>query len=380
MYLIQRRILTKIVTQTLLVFAFVGVIVTTTQVLNQVFRLIDASSNLMVALKMFAYLIPTISVSVLPLAFLIACVNTYDQMDEAKESVILLGTGAHPATSLVPAGLIAVLLSGLVLVLSLFVEPTSNRVVRETIDGLRFDALKIIAGNGVLREVQRDLYIRGGGYRDDGLIDGLFILDRRNPAEETSYVAQTGEFVERDGRVYLLLYNGNIQVRDRTDSSVHRVNFRTYEAEPTSILDDPDSGGRLQPRQTSTAALQEMLNGETQTRFTTSAMRKELVRRYTDWLYPLVFFSVCAFLVLRQVPGRETSRWRLPIAVLVGFLIKATGLTILGSAGSGGFAATASFLLPSMAAALLLALALVKATRGHFSLRPPGRPPVPARA
>lgn len=364
MYLIQRRILIKIVAQTLFVFAFVGVIVTTTQVLNQVFRLIDASSNLWVALEMFVFLIPTITVSVLPIAFLIACINVYDRMDEDRESVILIGTGAHPVFRIVPAGVLALVLSGLIAVLSLFVEPAANHTVRTTIDSLKYDMLKVIAGNGSLQKVQDGLFIRGGGYNEEGLIDGLFILDRRDPAEEVSYVAQTGEFIEGNADVLLKLYNGSIQMRNTETDEVHRIRFGTYETEPQMFLEEPDRMG-IRPRQTSTGDLRGMASGTEGLRYPMSSVRKELIRRYTDWLYPLVFFSLAAFLVLRTRPSREGPRWRLPVAVLAGFLIKALGLVLLGNAGVSAVAATASYVMPVTVAALLLGLALVRATVGR---------------
>ena len=370
MHLIQWRILWKIVAQTLFVFCFVGVIATTTQVLNQVLRMIDASSSLWVAVQMFAFLVPTITVSVLPLAFLIACINVYDQMDEHRETVILTGAGAHPGFALVPAGLVAGALAGLILFLSLQVEPAANRSVRDTINSLKFDALKIIAGNGVLSEVQDGLFIRGGGYDEDGNIDGLFILDRRNPAEEVSYVAQSGQFIEDAESVQLVLFNGSIQIRDVAADSVHRIRFGRYETEPDALFQEP-SNASYRPRQTGTAELQQMLSAQDNRFYTLGSMQKELIRRYSDWLYPLVFASIVAFIVLSTRPSRTGARWRLPTAVLTGFVTKALGLVLLGAAGSSGFAAVASFAMPLTLVVVLLALALLRATRGRALVRRP---------
>ncbi|MFN3145752.1 MAG: LptF/LptG family permease [Paracoccaceae bacterium] len=378
MYLIQRRILAKMLSQTLFVFCFVGVIVTTTQVLNQVFRLIDASSNLLVALEMFAFLIPTITVTVLPLAFLIACINVHDRMDEDRETVILSGTGAHPAFILLPAGVLAAALSGLVLAISLYVEPWGNRMGSDIKNALTFDALKIIAGNGVLREVQPGLFIRGGGYDESGQIDGLFILDRRAADEEVSYVAERGAFFETEAGVILRLYDGSIQIRDADGQTVHKVRFGRYEAEPRTLFQEP-SGQSYRPRQTTTAELVRMVAEEDNRQYTISSMRKELIRRWTDWLYPLVYFAIVAFLVLRTRPSREGARWRLPVAVLTGFVIKAGGLVLLGSAGTSGAAATASFAMPAGVVAGLLALAFLQATRGRRPrVRSPAGGPAPA--
>ncbi|PRX37854.1 Lipopolysaccharide export LptBFGC system, permease protein LptF [Meinhardsimonia xiamenensis] len=369
MYLFQRLKFRKMLGHTASVFAFTGVIVTTTQVLNQLFRLIDASAQLTVVLKMYLFLVPTITVSVLPLAYLIAAMHVFDQMDEDRESVIILGAGAHPVFLLVPAGLLAAMLSLVVLCLSLFVEPLANRANRALIDGLTFDVVKVIAGDGSLKEVQKGLFIRGGGYDDERLIDGLFVLDRRNPGEEVVYVARKAEIVEPEqGQRFLRLLDGEIQIRDRRGNLIHRARFSEYVSEAGAIVTDR-SRASVGPRQTPTGELARMVATGDYGGFSPTAVRKELVRRYTDWLYPLAFFGICALLVSRSRFSREGLRWRLPLAVLAGFALKAAGLTILGSAGAGGLAAGFSYGLPAGAAALLVAAAMLSATRP----RRPGR-------
>lgn len=381
MYLIQRRELRAMLTQTLVVFAFVGVIISTTQVLNQLLRIIDAAAGLGVVLRMYLLVIPTITVSVLPLAYLIGAMSVFDRLDEDRESVIVVGAGVHPAFLLVPAAVLAAVLGGVILLVSLVVEPAANRLNREIIDGLTFDMLRVIAGDGALREVEPGLFVRGGGFDAEGRIDGVFVLDRRNPAEEVTYAARSGAFVEAPDpeggagavRTWLRLTDGEIQIRDRSGTVIHKARFHEYLAEPGAIVGEPGAAS-LGPRQTGTARLQDMLlTGETDG-FSEAAIRKELIRRYTDWLYPLAFFGICAFLVLRSRFTRREHRWRLPLALVAGLALKAAGLAVLGNAGAGGLAAGASYGLPVGAAALLVAAALLTASRAGRRRRARARP------
>jgi lipopolysaccharide export system permease protein len=226
-YLIQRKIFWQIIKQTALVYVFVAFIGATTQVLHQLYRMIDASSDLWVVAKFFLYMSPMITVSVLPLAFLIACMNAFDRMDENREAVIVMSAGSHPGFVLLPAALVALICSAIIFTLAIAVEPHANRKEYDTTNSLTLDAFKLIAGNGVLQEVDPGVFMRGGGFNEEGLIDGLFILDRRDSGEETSYFAELGEIIEEEGeRPYIKLINGTIQIRDTSVGSVYRFKAR----------------------------------------------------------------------------------------------------------------------------------------------------------
>ncbi|MBV0912354.1 LptF/LptG family permease [Anianabacter salinae] len=368
MTLIQRLVFRKIAVQTVLVFAFVGVIVTTTQVLNQLFRMIDASSSIWVAAQIYVYFLPTITVTVLPLAFLIACINVFDQVDDDRESIVLTGAGAPPRLLLVPAGLLALIVSAAVVTLSLFIEPRSERALQTTFNELTFDALKIIAGDGTLQQVMPSLFVRGGGVTPEGNINGIFILDRRNPNEETTYVAERGVFVEEDERTLLRLENGSIQIRASGARDANKIRFGRFVADPDEMF-GRTGGASYSVRQTLTSTLvQGVLNPGT-TGLAPPTLVKELVRRTSEWLYPVLFFGICAFLMMRSRFSRGSMRWRLPVAVLIGFAFKAVGLTVIGGApGSAAFIA-AAYLLPVLGAIVFLIAGLRHATQARRSRR-----------
>ncbi len=364
MTLIQRLLMRKIAVQTVLVFAFVGVIVTTTQVLNQLFRMIDASSSIWVAFRIYAFFLPTITVTVLPLAFLIACINVYDQVDDDRESVVLTSAGAPPFTVLLPAAILSVIVSGVVLALSMVIEPRSERALQTTFNELTFDTLKIIAGDGTLQQVMPNLFVRGGGVDDAGDINGIFILDRRNSAEETTYVAERGVFIEEEGETLLRLENGSIQVRDMDADESHKIRFGRYIADPDEMFGS-QGGASFNIRQTLTGELISGARDPSTISFAQSTVIKELIRRASEWLYPLMFFALVSYLVMRSRFSRGSMRWRLPVAVVGAFAIKAVGLVLIGAATTGYLMQVFAVAMPLLAAAGFLIAGYRSAYRPH---------------
>ena len=65
--------------------------------------------------------------------------------------------------------------------------------------------------------------------RDGNEIDNLLIHDLKNKNIPQTYIAQRGEFIS-DGNVKLLrLFNGNIQIFDKSDQRISEIEFDTYD-------------------------------------------------------------------------------------------------------------------------------------------------------
>jgi lipopolysaccharide export system permease protein len=341
MRVISRMIARRVAGRSFVVFSFVGVIILTTQVLNQASKLIEASTSLWLVAQLLALFVPTIAVVILPVAFLIAVIQTYDGMDENLEAAVVQASGAGPWTLLAPTVLMGAGVAAIVLLTSLFIEPAANRSVRDLLGAVQLDAIQIIATDGVLREVEPGLFVRGGARSGDGQIKGIFILDRRRASGEILYVAERGQLVREQGRIRLEIFNGTLLVRNRAGEEEQRVSFGKYITEPESLFGAVET--KFGARHASTVDLLQQLGAEKAPR-----ARSELVRRATDWLYPLVFVALAALLTSRAVPSRQAvfRRWRLPLAVLIGGGLRVLGLALVGPAGQSTVALGAAFAVP----------------------------------
>ena len=361
MNVIHRLVARRLVVLAAVILSFAVVIVASTQVLSQVFSIIDASGGVWAALVLLVLMLPKTVAAVLPLAWLVALVQTYESMRESRESVIVSAAGRAPLYLFRPAFLLSVLVALAMLASALFLEPRANRAMRQALYDLRYESLSIVARDSVLREVEDGLYVRGGPQDPDGTINGFFILDRRDRPAERLYVAETVRLTRKDGVPQLEMSNGRIHVRGADGQEAYSVAFRRCFTDPEDFFSDLP--GRFGATETSTAALVERVRAGRDGPRT----RGELVRRASEWLTPLAFAALAGWLVVRgQTRGaaaRGDLRGTMVIALGLGGVLRVASYVALGAAGDSAVAAVASFAVPLGAAALFGWLALA-ASRG----------------
>lgn len=341
MDLIQKSILQRIAARTLVIFFGVGFIVIATQILNQVTRIIDAREHIFIVFEFFLFFVPTITVSILPFALLIAIIQTFDTMEEDNEVAVVSAAGARPAFMLVPAAVLSVLLSAVILFVSLIVEPSANRKVRDLINSMKYNAIQIAAGSGALQEVERGLHVRIAEQGLNGSLERVFILDRRDEATERAYYAKHGWLLEVDGLNVLKLSDGTIQYRNRRSGGTNQIVFDNYLVDIESLF-SRSSDLRYRPRQTGTGVLLAAWRGGDPS----NSLQRELVRRFSDWLYPLAFFSIAAFAIVHTGFVRQTTGWRLSVSLVLAAALKVAGLVFIGRAGSSNITALVTLILP----------------------------------
>ncbi len=348
MKLLQWSIFKRMSVNTGITFLLLGAIATTTQVLNQLYQLIEASSDLTFALRLYAFLVPTVTVTILPVAFLIGAMGVFRSMEEDRESVIVSASGAPLWFVMKPAVLLGAIVSVIVFLVSTLVEPVANREVRNSVALLTADIAEYVASQGILTEIEQNLFVRGGTRSADGEIDGLFILDRRDPAQEIIYVAEGGRVAEDNNDLVLEMFGGAIHVRALETGKVHRFEFGSYLSSVPWFEGAETLAYR--PRETNTSVLVAAQAAGTELNFRMSEARSELVRRFTDWLYPAAYLGVGALVLILSRGRRFAYRWLLPMTLVVGVPVKAAGLAVIGSAGSQSWAIVASVAVPLLAA------------------------------
>src|SRR6056297_2885005 len=269
-------------------------------------------------------------------------------MEEDREAVIVAASGAPLSFVFKPAILLGAIVAATVLLVSAFVEPLANREVRNSIALLTTDIAEYVASQGILTEIEPGLFVRGGTRAADGQIKGLFILDKRDPAQEIIYIAEGGRVAEEDGDLVLEMFGGAIHVRATATGQVHRFEFGRYMSSVPWF--EGAEALAYRPRETTTPMLLASHLGGAEVGFRRSEARSELVRRFTDWLYPFAYLGVGAVVLILSRGNRFAYRWMMPVTLVAGVTVKAAGLAMIGSAGTAGWAVIAAFVLPVAAA------------------------------
>jgi len=369
MRLIDRLLLGRLILRTAAFFLLSALIVMTTQVLGEIFRIVESSGGLAVAFRLFSIVFPMITVSVLPIAFLFAMLITYGAMEQDRETGVLMASGVGPSAFLRPAAWLAGSIALLVLIFSLFVEPPANRALREMLEGLHYNALRLIVADGALREVAPDVFAHAGSAARDGEVGGVFILDRRDRVQQMLFLARGGQIAQDGQSMQLGLDEGLILLDDPSRVAPHSVRFGRFTGDAGGFF--PAAGQTLGPVQATTVELFAMLGAASSARTAPGAIRSELSRRLTDWIWPLVFFSVAAWAVVGNGVSRTARRWSLPGAVVIAGASRIVGVVVVNNAAASQAAAVAAFALPIGLVAMFLLLARRRAGRVGRAWRMP---------
>ena len=362
MALIQRMILRRLAQRMALAFALVGVIGVTTQVMIHVVEIVDGGAGAVLMVRMFVLLLPTVAVVILPVALLVALVQTFDGLDEGMETAVLRAAGAGPWFLVAPALWLGAGVAVVVLAMSLWLEPVANRGLTRIVSALKIDALGAFATDGVFRQLESGLFVRGGTEDADGWLNGLFLLDRRDPGHESLTLARTARLGREGGVPVIEMMDGSTEQRDAAGQVVLHIAFGRLTLSALDLLADLPPG--LRPRAADTASLLVSLGQERGP--PPRAERAELARRATDWLYVPAFLALGLWLVLRPVAEsrlRQAGMARLLTAVGIGLVLRLAGIALVSGAGDGGIVLLACVALPILAAAGFALLACRAATR-----------------
>lgn len=336
---------------TLVVFGFAAGMLVSSQVLNQTTHLIDASASPFTALWFFAGFLPSATVVILPIAFLVALTNTFTTMTDDNEATVLLAAGIHPARIVLPGFGLAAALSSLVLVISLWVEAPMNRRIDQTVQQLLSQAMTLLASDNTLREIDRGLFLRTGGTLAEGRISGVFLLDRRQWPAEKVYTAESASIEYVEGIPQFVMLEGVLLAQNSAGTELVTVNFRRFSVALSFLY--AQSATTDDPLRMDTGPLWTLWWEKDDRR-----ARAELARRASDWLYPIVFAALAAGVFFHNAArtGARDRRSRWPMLMVIGVagLFRALGLALLGKA-EGSLAATIGLIgLPLAAAGLAL--------------------------
>ena len=122
-----------------------------------------------------------------------------------------------------------------------YVAPESLRMLRRWITEVRADLVSNIVQPGRFTAIEQGLafYIRER--RPNGLLVGLLMDDRRDPAQRVTILAERGEMVKNENGNFLLLENGSIQRHETKQRDPNIVVFDRYAFDLSQFSGGPRS-------------------------------------------------------------------------------------------------------------------------------------------
>jgi lipopolysaccharide export system permease protein len=320
---IQRYLFRTAGSSFLVVQAVLTAVIWVTQALRQLDLMTDKGQTILVFLTITGLGLPFLTAVIAPVALFNAVLYALNKLNSDSELVVMSAAGISPRRLLAPFAALFLLVYGSVSVLYLEVMPRSFDAIQALTGRIHADFIANFARPGVFSELESGFIFHYRERGADGSLRGVFIQDRRDPEQISTYIADTGELVEKNGESFLLLMKGSTQrPHGAGDSSL--VTFEDYAIDLSQFIHPGD--GVLRPRERSTWAM--LFGTDPVPPQLLGQIRAELFDRFVT---PLYAFSagLIGFAALGEARTTRQGRgWAIGAAVLIFGSLRFLGIAL----------------------------------------------------
>jgi lipopolysaccharide export system permease protein len=211
MRLIDRYLFRQLLGPTLLATAALTAVAVLSQLLSGLDILVDQRQSPWVLAKITLLAMPQLIVMVLPVAVLVAALVAMNRLHTEQEIVICFSGGMSRWRVIAPAVELAAWLTLFSLILTLWVQPLSFRILRQTLEAVRADLVATMVKPGHFTHPVPGLTVYAQSVDDDGAIHNLFIDRDSGSGRDTTITAREGRLERRAGAPVLVMRQGSNQ-------------------------------------------------------------------------------------------------------------------------------------------------------------------------
>jgi len=286
-------------------------IVWITGALKEIDLLTSKGQTILVFFTLTGLGIPFLLASIAPIALFGSVLYCLNRLNGDSELIVLSAAGVSPGMLLRPfVALSALVFIGLA-ALHTVIIPLSFNAVDELSKRIHADFISNFAKPGAFNQLEAGVVFHYRERAPDGSLRGVFVQDRRDPTQISTFISEIGELVERNDDVFLVLRKGSAQrPRESGDSSL--VAFDDYAIDLSQFVQRGLDSGKPRPRNRDTLALLKFDADDPAEKPLAPQARAELYDRLTSPLYAFVA-GLVAFAALGEA---RTTRQGRGLAIL----------------------------------------------------------------
>lgn len=286
--------------------------------------------GLVLFFQMTVLSLPGLMTLIAPNAVLMAALYTLDRMNGDSEMIVMTAAGAPVWRICSALVALAAIVSVVILLVNVFVNPACMRGLRDFITQVRADLISQVIQPGRFSSPEQGLtfHIRDRG--PTGELLGLLVHDERDGKQVMSYLAERGKIVSNDEGSYLIMLEGYVH-RYNADDKDKAVQIIAFDQNMLDIseLSPKDEGTKdLRPKERS---MGELINPPANDKIAAQnygLLRGEFHERLATPLYPLVFIFV-AIALMGQARTTRENRWGQILAAFgIAIGLRVAGLTV----------------------------------------------------
>jgi lipopolysaccharide export system permease protein len=318
-----------ILRQCLSVAVFVTAALSAAVWLAQSLRLVDLIVNRGLSAEVFLYLalliLPRFFDIVLPIGAFIAVLFVFNKLTSESELVVMRAAGLSPLTLARPVMALAGIGFLVLLSLSAYFLPASNREFKDLQFEIRNRFVSSLLQEGTFTNISDKLTIYIGGRDERGEVTGLLINDDRDPEEPITIYAERGAFADVADGSRIIMVNGNRQKYERATGKLSVLTFDRYILDLDTMRDAP--GVRF--REAQERFLDELFlpPGE----LDAATYRSFIVEGHQRLTVPLTVFSFVMIPLACLLPGEFNRRGqvqRVLLAVAFALLFQSLDISV----------------------------------------------------
>lgn len=273
-----------------------------TQSLTQLDMLIERGQSIWTVLNISLLAMPQFMAVVAPVAIFATISTVYTRLLTENEIVVAFAAGTSNWKIAEPAIRMATICALFVLLINVFVQPFTHRIMREKIFAIRSDIATTLVREGQFREPIKGLTIYTRKVSAGNIMSGLVISDTRNPINPTTFVAKQGNVIKVRGTAAISMLDGSVH-RKNAQGAAEILGFSQYVLELSDFaIADSEIFFKPSDRYTHDLFAPDMTNYWDRTHI--GALSAEAHRRFSS---PLISIAA-AFLGIFAVFGTSYSR------------------------------------------------------------------------
>jgi lipopolysaccharide export system permease protein len=164
-----------------------------TQAIREFDLITTQRQTMFVFIGITGLLIPMLVMMIAPISLVLATAHVINKLSSDSEIIVMNAAGVSPWSLFRPFLAAALVVAVLVAAIAVYISPWSLRELRDWITQVRADILTNIVQPGRFTTVGGNLTFHIADRKQNGLLLGSFLDDRRNPKEHMTYLAEQGE-------------------------------------------------------------------------------------------------------------------------------------------------------------------------------------------
>ncbi len=301
--LFNRYVFRQIVTALLLILLALTAVLWIALALKSLNVVTSQGQTTFTFLKITFLALPNLVTIIAPVALMIAAVQTLNRINGDSELIVMTASGATVWFIARPFLLMALIVSVLVALGSMIVNPWSARSLQLQIAKVRTDLISQVLKPGEFSTPEKGLAFHIRGRDRNGVINGLLIRDTREKGTSLTYLAERAQIIKQNTKPYLVMYAGHIIRKELDKKAPQVIGFQTY-AFDIEQMAPQNKPVYIKPR---ARYMNELLSPDPKEPYFIrwpGRYRAELHERLSSVLYPFVFVLI----VLSQLGHAQTTR------------------------------------------------------------------------